>query len=638
MGTNYLKNTNCMRELKVNLIFSNLLKVFIMPSADTIRNITIIAHVDHGKTTLVDAFLKQSNTFSDRDDPGELIMDSNPLEREKGITILAKNVSIKYKDVKINLIDTPGHADFSGEVERVMNMADGCILLIDAVDGPMPQTRYVLKQAMEYGLVPIVLINKIDRAERRIDEVLNEIEDLFLELARDESQLEYPVLYASARDGYALDSLDDKPKDIKPVLEAILEKVPPPSGAISEPLQMLVTALDYDDYAGQIAIGKISRGVVRHKSKVALMQIDEVSSYHTVESVSLYEGMAKQKVEIAEAGDIVAITGLEGVTIGDTICESSSLEPLPRIKIEEPTVKMTFGTNTSPLVGREGKFCTSRELSRRLNDELRTDVGLKIENTDDPDQFQISGRGELHLSILAETMRREGYEFQVSQAQPIIRVIEGKKFEPIEDLSVETHKDYYGVITDDLTRRLGVLEHVSNDDTDQIRMKFSIPTRGLIGFRSFFQNATRGDGIMNSTFSKYEPLKGAIRSDTHGFLVASEPGESVTYGLVNAQERGKTIIGASTKVYEGMIVGIHSRPSDLVVNVCKEKKLTNVRSSTADIATQLVRPVQFSLEEALDMISEDEFIEITPDNLRLRKKILSSSDRYRYERNKKRSS
>ena len=608
-----------------------------MPSADTIRNITIIAHVDHGKTTLVDAFLKQSNTFSDRDDPGELIMDSNPLEREKGITILAKNVSIKYKDIKINLIDTPGHADFSGEVERVMNMADGCILLIDAVDGPMPQTRYVLKQAMDYGLVPIVLINKIDREERRIDEVLNEIEDLFLELARDESQLDYPVLYASARDGYALNSLNDIPKDIKPVLESVLENVPPPSGTTSEPLQILVTALDYDDYAGQIAIGKISRGVVRHKSKVALMQVDDVSSYHTVESVSLYEGMAKQKVEMAEAGDIVAITGLEGVTIGDTICESSSPEALPRIKIEEPTVKMTFGTNTSPLVGREGKFCTSRELSRRLKDELRTDVGLKIENTDDPDQFQVSGRGELHLSILAETMRREGYEFQVSQAQPIIRVIEGKKFEPIEDLSVETHKDYYGVITDDLTRRLGVLEHVSNDDTDQIRMKFSIPTRGLIGFRSFFQNATRGDGIMNSIFSRYEPLKGVIRSDTHGFVVASEPGESVTYGLGKARERGKTILGASTKVYEGMIVGIHSRPSDLVVNVCKEKKLTNVRSSTADIATQLVRPLQFSLEEALDMISEDEFIEITPDNLRLRKKILSSSDRYRYERNKKRS-
>jgi len=609
-----------------------------MPFTDNVRNITIIAHVDHGKTTLVDAFLKQSNTFSDREDPGELIMDSNPLEREKGITILAKNVSIKYKGVKINLIDTPGHADFSGEVERVMNMADGCILLVDAVDGPMPQTRYVLKQAMDYGLVPIVLINKIDREERRIDEVLKEVEDLFLELARDEGQLDYPVLFASARDGYALNSLNDVPGDIKPVLDAILEKVPPPSGITSEPLQILVTALDYDDYAGQIAVGKISRGVAKQKSKVTLMQANEVSSNHIVESVFVYEGMAKQRVVEAEAGDIVAITGLQGVSIGDTISESSLPEALPRIKIEEPTVKMTFGTNTSPLVGREGKFCTSRELSRRLNDELRTDVGLKIEKTDDPDQFQVSGRGELHLSILAETMRREGYEFQVSQAQPIIRIIEGKKFEPFEALSVETHKDYYGVITDDLTRRLGVLEHVSNNNTDQIRMNFSIPTRGLIGFRSFFQNATRGDGIMNSTFSRYEPLKGEIRSATHGFLVASEPGESVTYGLVNAQERGKTIIGANIKVYEGMIVGIHSRPSDLVVNVCKEKKLTNVRSSTADIATQLIRPLQFSLEEALDIISEDEFIEITPDNLRLRKKILSGSDRYRYERNKKRSS
>jgi len=609
-----------------------------MTSADNIRNITIIAHVDHGKTTLVDAFLKQSNTFSDRDDPGELIMDSNPLEREKGITILAKNVSIKYSGVKINLIDTPGHADFSGEVERVMNMADGCILLVDAVDGPMPQTRYVLKQAMDYGLVPIVLINKIDRIERRIDEVVKEIEDLFLELARDDDQLDYPVLYASARDGYALNSLGDVPNDIHPVLDAILENVPPPSGLSSDPLQILVTALDYDDYAGQIAVGKISRGVVRQKSKVVLMQANAVSSNHIVESVSIFEGMLRQKVEEAEAGDIVAITGLKGVSIGDTISDSSNPEALTRIKIDEPTVKMIFGTNTSPLVGREGQFCTSRELSRRLNDELRTDVGLKIDQTDDPDQFQVSGRGELHLAILAETMRREGYEFQVSQAQPIIRVIEGKKSEPIENLYIDTHKDYYGVVTDDLTRRLGVLEDVSSDDSDQIRMTFSIPTRGLIGFRSFFQNATRGDGVMNSNFHKYAPLKGEIRSVSHGFLVASESGESVTYGLVNAQERGKTIIGVSTKVYEGMIVGINSRPSDLVVNVCKEKKLTNIRSSTSDIVTQLVRPLQFSLEEALDIISEDEFIEITPENLRLRKKILSGSLRHRHEKNKNRSS
>ena len=609
-----------------------------MTSADNIRNITIIAHVDHGKTTLVDAFLKQSNTFSDRDDPGELIMDSNPLEREKGITILAKNVSIKYSGVKINLIDTPGHADFSGEVERVMNMADGCILLVDAVDGPMPQTRYVLKQAMDYGLVPIVLINKIDRVERRIDEVVKEIEDLFLELARDDDQLDYPVLYASARDGYALNSLGDVPNDIHPVLDAILENVPPPSGLSSDPLQILVTALDYDDYAGQIAVGKISRGVVRQKSKVVLMQANAVSSNHIVESVSIFEGMLRQKVEEAGAGDIVAITGLKGVSIGDTISDSSNPEALTRIKIDEPTVKMIFGTNTSPLVGREGQFCTSRELSRRLNDELRTDVGLKIDQTDDPDQFQVSGRGELHLAILAETMRREGYEFQVSQAQPIIRVIEGKKSEPIENLYIDTHKDYYGVVTDDLTRRLGVLEDVSSDDSDQIRMTFSIPTRGLIGFRSFFQNATRGDGVMNSNFHKYAPLKGEIRSVSHGFLVASESGESVTYGLVNAQERGKTIIGVSTKVYEGMIVGINSRPSDLVVNVCKEKKLTNIRSSTSDIVTQLVRPLQFSLEEALDIISEDEFIEITPENLRLRKKILSGSLRYRHEKNKNRSS
>ena len=605
-----------------------------MPTKDNIRNITIIAHVDHGKTTLVDAFLKQSNTFSDREDPGELIMDTNPLEREKGITILAKNVSIDHKGVKINVIDTPGHADFSGEVERVMNMADGCILLVDAVDGPMPQTRYVLQQAINYSLSPIVVINKIDRPESRISAVVNEVEELFLELATDDSQLNYPVFFASAKAGYAIESVDDEPESIAPILDSIVQTIPSPTGSLDGGFQLLVTALDYDDYAGQIAIGKIFRGSVSQKDSVLLINADGVEINHKVEQLFVYQGMKKKKVELASVGEIIALTGLDNVTIGNTICSVTDPDPLPIIKIDEPTVKMLFGANTSPLMGKEGKFCTSRELYRRLTNELKTDVGLRLSKTDNPDQFDVSGRGELHLSILAETMRREGYEFQVSQPEPIIKNIDGKKHEPYETLMIETNKDFYGILTDDLTRRLGVLIDVLNTDSETIKMRFSIPTRGLIGFRSFFQNATHGDGIITSRFESYNPLKGEIRKSSHGFLIASEPGDAVAYGLINAQERGKTLIGPGTKVYEGMIVGVNSRSSDLVVNVCKEKKLTNMRSSTADIGTQLVRPLVYSLEEALDIISQDEFLEITPKNLRLRKKLLAANARKREDRNK----
>ena len=605
-----------------------------MATKDNIRNITIIAHVDHGKTTLVDAFLKQSNTFSDREDPGELIMDTNPLEREKGITILAKNVSIDHKGVKINVIDTPGHADFSGEVERVMNMADGCILLVDAVDGPMPQTRYVLQQAINYSLSPIVVINKIDRPESRISAVVNEVEELFLELATDDSQLNYPVFFASAKAGYAIESVDDEPESISPILDSIVQTIPSPTGSLDGGFQLLVTALDYDDYAGQIAIGKIFRGSVSQKDSVLLINADGVEINHKVEQLFVYQGMKKKKVESASVGEIIALTGLDNVTIGNTICSVTDPDPLPIIKIDEPTVKMLFGANTSPLMGKEGKFCTSRELYRRLTNELKTDVGLRLSKTDNPDQFDVSGRGELHLSILAETMRREGYEFQVSQPEPIIKNIDGKKHEPYETLMIETNKDFYGILTDDLTRRLGVLIDVLNTDSETIKMRFSIPTRGLIGFRSFFQNATHGDGIITSRFESYNPLKGEIRKSSHGFLIASEPGDAVAYGLINAQERGKTLIGPGTKVYEGMIVGVNSRSSDLVVNVCKEKKLTNMRSSTSDIGTQLVRPLVYSLEEALDIISQDEFLEITPKNLRLRKKLLAANARKREDRNR----
>tara|TARA_Y100000590_G_scaffold163844_1_gene187808 strand:- start:1394 stop:3235 length:1842 start_codon:yes stop_codon:yes gene_type:complete len=602
-------------------------------STTNFRNITIIAHVDHGKTTLVDALLKQNNTFDDREEPGELIMDSNPLEKEKGITILAKNTSIRYKDVKVNIIDTPGHADFSGEVERVMNMADGCILLVDAVDGPMPQTRYVLQQAINYGLTTIVVINKIDRPQRRPNDVLNQIDDLFLDLATNDDQLDYPVLYASARDGYAVLNLDDQPDDgISPLLDVILDRVPSPKGSDSDPFQILVTALDHDDYAGQIAIGKISRGTISQKSKAAVIGANGSISNHTVENTFVFDGMQKVKVSHASVGEIVAITGLENVHIGDTIADHEHPEPLPPIHVDEPTVKMTFGVNTSPLMGKEGDYHTTRELYKRLKDELRTNVGLRVSPTDNTDEFNVSGRGELHLSILAETMRREGYEFQVSQAKPIFKLIDGKTHEPYETLHIETNESHYGVLTENLNHRLAVLEDVVNDGSGILRLRFLIPTRGLIGFRSFFQNATRGDGIMSSTFAGYKFKTGTVSQSTQGFLVASQAGTSVAFGLTNAQERGKTMISAGKQVYEGMIVGLHKRPTDLAVNVCKEKKLTNMRSSTADITTKLIKPIELSLEESLDIISEEELIEITPDHLRLRKRILSTTERLRFEK------
>ena len=596
---------------------------------EKIRNITIIAHVDHGKTTLVDAFLKQNNIFTEREDPGELIMDSNPLEKEKGITILAKNTSIMYQGTKINIIDTPGHADFSGEVERVMNMADGCILLVDSVDGPMPQTKYVLQQALAYGLTPIVVINKIDRPERRPQEVHAEVDDLFLELATKGSQLEYPVLFASAREGYAIENMADIPSDISPLIDVIVKEVPPPTGNPDDPLQILVTALDHDDYAGQIAIGKISRGNVSSKSPAALISPDGEISNHIIEATFIYDGMKRSKIDNAGPGEIVAITGLSEVNIGDTISDPSNPFPLPPIKVDEPTVKMTFGVNTSPFMGKEGMHHTSRELLKRLKEELRTNVGLRVDQTENTDEFNVSGRGELHLSVLAETMRREGYEFQVSQAQPILKKINGRIHEPFEYLHVETKEDYYGVLSENLNRRLGLLEDVVNDGNGTLRLTFLVPTRGLIGFRSFFQNATHGDGIMSSRFAEYRRKEGKVRRSNQGFLVASEEGESVAYGLINSQERGKNLIDSGIQVYEGMIVGLNSRSSDLVVNVCKEKKLTNVRSSTSDIATKLIKPQTLSLEESLDIISEDELIEITPANLRLRKRILSGEARLR---------
>ena len=596
----------------------------------SIRNLAIIAHVDHGKTTLVDALLKQSQVFRANQQVGELIMDTNPLERERGITILAKNASITYKGVKINIIDTPGHADFSGEVERIMNMADGCLLLVDAVDGPMPQTTYVLKTALSQDVTPLVVINKIDRPEARVLEVVDFVQDLFLELATKSEHLEFPVLYASARHGYAVSDLISEPKDMQPLFDAILEYVPPPAGDSDSPLQMLVAALDYDNYLGQVAIGRVFRGTIRLGDQVALLRLGGQSSYHNLERVFVYRGPERSEVSEALAGDIVAVTGIENVSIGDTIAAPEAAEALPAIEIDEPTVKMTFGVNTSPFMGKEGTHSTSRMLHERLVNELRTNVSLRVETTDTSDIFLVSGRGELHLSILVETMRREGFEFQVSKPEPVTKVIDGKVHEPYEQLNISTQDEYIGPLTEYLSGRLAQLVDMKYDDAGNVNLEYLIPTRGLIGFTSFFLRTTRGDGVQSSVFTSYQPMEGDVKSANTGVLVAWEPGVAVTYGLLNAQGRGDTFIDPGTPVYEGMIVGKHRREGDIPINVCKEKKLTNMRSSTADITRRLNATVRMSLDEALDFISADELVEVTPQNFRIRKKELSTAGRLRH--------
>ena len=599
-----------------------------------IRNIAIIAHVDHGKTTLVDAMLKQSHIFRDNQQVGELIMDSNELEREKGITILAKNTAITYKGVKINIIDTPGHADFSGEVERVLNMADGCLLLVDAVDGPMPQTRFVLRHAFQKHLKPIVVINKIDRPMARPLEVAGMVQDLFLELATDADQLEFPILYSAAKLGYAVADLKDQPKSMVPLFEAILKHIPPPAGDPEGGFQLLAAALGFDNHLGQIVIGRVARGRVSVGDQVALMTSSGDVTTHKITRLYVFEGLGRFEVNSAQAGEIVALTGLQQVHIGDTVAAVDKLEALPRIDIGEPTVQMTFGVNTSPFSGRDGRPLTSRQLRERLNDELLTNVGLRVQDTGSADVFLVAGRGELHLSILIEIMRREGSEFQVSKPEAIVKVIDGQKFEPYEELEVDVAEDAIGAITENLSTRLAQMKDMKSDGQGHVRMKFRIPTRGLIGFRSFFLKATRGNGVLNSVFTGYEPLKGTLKSVRMGALVAAETGIAVTYGLNNAQQRGQTFVEPATPVYEGQVVGLHARDTDLVVNVCKEKKMTNIRSSTSDIAVKLSPPLRMSLEEALDFIEDDEVIEVTPKNMRLRKRILPNDERFKLARDK----
>ena len=597
-----------------------------------IRNLAIIAHVDHGKTTLVDALLKQGQVFHAHQQVGELIMDTNPLERERGITILAKNASVTYKGVRINVIDTPGHADFSGEVERIMNMADGCLLLVDAVDGPMPQTTYVLRQALRENVIPMVVINKIDRPEARVAEVEEMVQDLFLELATNAEQLEYPVIYTSAKSGYATTDPAVEGTDMSPLFDAILASVPAPTGDPDAPLQMLVAALDYDNYLGQVALGRVTRGTLKLRDNVALLARDEQTSVHNLERIFVFRGMERVEVTEATAGDIVGITGPEGVSIGDTIASLENPEAMPVIDIEEPTVRMTFGVSTSPFMGKEGDHCTSRNLRDRLFRELRTNVSLQVEQTSSSDVFVVAGRGELHLSILVETMRREQFEFQVSRPEPVTKVIDGKTYEPYEILNISTNEEYVGALTEYLSGRLAQLRDMRYDENGYVHMEYKIPTRGLIGFNSFFLRTCRGDGLKSSIFTAYEPMEGEIKAQPGGVLVASEGGVAVTYGLLNAQGRGETFVDPGTQVYEGMIVGSHRREGDIEINVCKEKKLTNMRSSTADVAKRLNATVIMSLEEALEFISDDELLEVTPMNYRLRKMDLSALDRKRTRR------
>jgi len=605
------------------------------PRRSDIRNVAIIAHVDHGKTTLVDALLKQSHTFRENQQVGELIMDSNPLERERGITILAKNTAISYRGIKINIIDTPGHADFSGEVERVLNMADGCLLLVDALDGPMPQTTYVLKKALLKHLKPVVVINKIDRPNARPKEVVSMVQDLFLELAQDADQLDFPIIYASGRQGRASVSLETEAKDMEPVFEAIVNHIPPPTAEPDKPFQMLVASLTYDNHLGQIGIGRIFRGKVSLGDNVAHIDRDGKVTNHKIERLWVYMGLERREVPSAEAGEIICLAGVENVSIGDTIAAQETPEALPRIEMDEPTVKMTFGVNTSTFAGREGQYCTTRQIRARLFKELQTNVSLKVDDdAENPDQFLVSGRGELHLAILIENMRREGYEFQVSRPEPVTKIVDGKIHEPNELLMIDTKEQYVGPLTENLAGRLAKMTDMRNDGQGNVHLEYSIPTRGLIGFRSIFPRITRGEGVMNSIFQSYQRMEGEVKSSRKGALVAHETGVVASYGLNIAQGRGQTFWEPGISVYEGMIVGMHPRDEDVIVNVCKEKKLTNMRAASADVLVRLEPPVKLSLEECLDFINEDELVEVTPQTIRLRKKILSGDERYRAGRDK----
>ncbi|NME96164.1 translational GTPase TypA [Clostridium cochlearium] len=602
-----------------------------------IRNIAIIAHVDHGKTTLVDAMLKESHVFRENEKVEERVMDSNDLERERGITILSKNTSVMYDGVKINIIDTPGHADFGGEVERVLKMVDSVLLVVDSYEGPMPQTKFVLKKALELDLKPIVVINKIDRADERAEEVLDEVFDLFVELGASDEQLDFPVVYCSARSGIAKKQMEDESENMKPLFDTIIKNVKAPEGYIDKPFQMLITTIDSNEYVGRIGIGKVERGVVRRNQQAALMRKDGSIDNVKISKLYTYNGLNREETEEAKIGDIVAVAGIDDINIGETLADAQNPEALPFVEIDEPTLTMNFMVNDSPFAGKEGEYLTSRHIRDRLLRELETNVSLRVEETDSPDCFKVSGRGELHLSVLIETMRREGYEFQVSKPSVIFKEENGKKLEPIEYLTIDVPEEYMGTVMEKLGPRKGEMVNMTSAQNGYSRLEFRIPARGLIGFRSEFMTDTRGNGIMNHIFDGYEPFKGEMPSKPRGSLVVFETGTAVTYGLYNAQERGELFIEPGTEVYQGMIAGEYSRAGDIEVNVCKKKHLTNTRSSGADDALKLTPITPMSLEECLEFIAEDELVEVTPVSIRMRKKILDPDKRKRAQIRKKQS-
>ena len=594
-----------------------------MSKRDSIRNVAIIAHVDHGKTTLVDEMLKQSGIFRENEQVQDRVMDSNDLERERGITILSKNTSVHYKDTKINIVDTPVHADFGGEVERILMMVDGVLLLVDAFEGCMPQTRFVLKKALNLKKKVLVVVNKIDRPGARPSEVIDEVFDLFIELGADDDQIEFPVVYASAREGYSSLDSDVREGDMRPLLDSILEHIQPPEGEIEAPLQILFSSLDYDDYIGRIGVGRVERGKIKRGDNVVLCKQDGETQNVKISRLYQFEGLRRVEVDSAMMGDIVCVSGIVDLNIGETACAPDCIEPLPFVKIDEPTISMNFIVNDSPFAGREGKFVTSRNIRDRLFKEVETNVSMRVEETDSTDTFKVSGRGELHLSILIETMRRQGYEFQVSRPEVIYKTINGERCEPMELLIVEVPEQYVGAVIEKLGSRKGELENMGSRDGGATHLEFKIPSRGLIGYRSEFMTDTNGNGIMNQLFAGYEPYKGDIQTRERGSIVVHETGTSTGYGLFNTQDRGRLFIGPGLEVYEGMIVGECARNEDIVCNVCKKKQMTNTRASGSDDALRLVPPTTLSLEQSMEFIKDDELLEVTPQSLRLRKRVLS---------------
>ncbi|MDF1506736.1 translational GTPase TypA [Robertmurraya sp. DFI.2.37] len=607
-----------------------------MKIREDIRNIAIIAHVDHGKTTLVDQLLKQSGTFRTNEHVEERAMDSNDIERERGITILAKNTAIQYKDTRINILDTPGHADFGGEVERIMKMVDGVLLVVDAYEGCMPQTRFVLKKALEQNLTPIVVVNKIDRDFARPKEVIDEVLDLFIELDANEDQLEFPVVYASAINGTASADPEQQDENMQVLYDTIVEHIPAPIDNREEPLQFQVALLDYNDYVGRIGIGRVFRGTMKVGQQVALMKLDGTVKQFRVTKIFGFFGLKRQEVQEAYAGDLIAVSGMEDINVGETVCPFEHQEALPVLRIDEPTLQMTFLVNNSPFAGREGKFITSRKIEERLRAQLQTDVSLRVENTDSPDAWIVSGRGELHLSILIENMRREGYELQVSKPEVIVREIDGVRCEPVERVQIDVPEEHTGAVMESIGARKGEMLDMINNGSGQVRLIFMVPARGLIGYTTEFLTLTRGYGIINHSFDSYQPIaQGQVGGRRQGVLVSMESGKATTYGIMQVEDRGVIFVNAGTEIYEGMIVGEHNRENDITVNITKVKHATNVRSATKDQTTTMKKPRIMSLEEALEYLNEDEYLEVTPESIRLRKKILDKGERERVAKKKK---